>query len=135
MITWVTGAINEAMSSLISGGTGVTSKVRMAWAQSVKDHRLWPAAMRMREFSVEQTLEAMERFRKPAHMLGAGEACGCREPTLHMARTFQVFRQELYEERVGICLDWVVSRGESEQKGRCRLGSCRGKVKDVKAYD
>lgn len=79
MIIGVTGAIDEAMSPLISSKANEMAREKMLWAQSVKKHGLWPATVRMRELGIEQALQAMETFYGAAHFPEAGEACACRD--------------------------------------------------------
>jgi hypothetical protein len=125
MIIGVTGAIDEAISPLISSKANEMTREKMLLAHSVKEHGLWPATVRLRELSIEQTLRSLETFPGAAHIPEADEACPCREPTLDLAGKFREIRQTLLnEQRSGLCLDCVVSRGETAEKGACRLGDC-----------
>lgn len=46
-------------------------------------------------------------------------------PTIDLAGKLREIRQTLLvEQRSGLCLDCVVSRGETAEKGACRLGDC-----------
>jgi hypothetical protein len=126
MIIGVTGAIDEAMSALISSGANQMAREKMQLAQSAREYGLWPATVLMREFSIEQTLQRMETFHGVARTSEGDKACACREPTLDLAGKFRAIRQRLLDEqRPGLCLDCVVSRGKTAEKGECRLGDCR----------
>jgi hypothetical protein len=125
MMIGVIGGIEEAMSPLISSGANEMAGEKMLLAQRVRKYGLWPATVRMREFSIEQTLRAIERFDGAARTPEASEACACREPTLDLAGKFRAVRQRLQDEQgPGLCLDCVVSRGETAEKGECRLSDC-----------
>jgi hypothetical protein len=126
MIIGVTGVIDEAMSPLIPSGANEMSREKMLLAQNVREYRLWPATVRMRTFSIEQTLRTMETFNREGRIPEGVKECVCRESTFDLAGRFRAIRQRLLDERrPGLCLDCVVSRGKTAEKGECRLGDCR----------
>jgi hypothetical protein len=126
MVIGVTRAIDDAMSPLISSGGNQIAREKMQLAQSAREHGLWPATVLMRDFSIEQTLQRMETFQEVARTPEGVKVCVCRESTFDLAGKFWAIRQRLLDEqRPGICLDCVVSRGKTAEKGECRLGDCR----------
>jgi hypothetical protein len=95
MMIEVIGGIEEAMSPLISSRASEMAWEKMLLAQRVREYGLWPATVRMRELSIEQTLRAIETFDRAARTPEASEACAYREPTLDLAGKFRAMRQRL----------------------------------------
>jgi hypothetical protein len=132
MASDMTQVMDNAMIGLVSSSISGADRMKVLWVQYVKDCELWPVAACVRGRSVEEVLSVIEAIRGPVVTLKAGEPCGCREPTLEVVRAFQTSRNSVYGEKVGLCLDCVVSHGKLTEAGECRLDRCTSKVKDLK---
>jgi hypothetical protein len=125
MVLRLTEVVEKATSDLTSSSTQGEERVRMHWAQQVKNYELWPIAVGLCNSSVEAVLEHMEAFREPVSMLRTNDPCGCREPALDLQKIFQTCRKQVFGEEVGVCLDCVETQGRSAETGNCRL-KCGG---------
>ncbi|KAK4551458.1 hypothetical protein LTR86_011165 [Recurvomyces mirabilis] len=127
MVLDVSEIVQSATSALSLLSNAGRSEIGSAWARHVCDRGLWPLGRISRTSSVEGVLEELEAFKEPRHLLQGKDPCGCRQPELNLQDKFARARDIVYTSRTGLCLDCIITGGQSMEEGQCRVRHYEGR--------